>query len=150
MLHVAHALKVFQIVDLPFLWVIGHVVWAGMICLIIARRAHQMRDQLAASESSLRLSHQRLEVLSRQLISTQETERRQLARELHDEIGQVLTAIKINLRHSQREAQSALVSQLDENIGMVDRAIVQVRNLSLSLAATHNWMNWDWWLHCIG
>jgi len=84
-------------------------------------------------DEELRASRQRLELLSRQLITIQETERRHLARELHDEIGQVLTAIKMNLRRSQRTADDTLKQQLDENAGMVDQAIAQVRNLALSL-----------------
>lgn len=36
--------------------------------------------------------------LSRRLMDVQETERRAIARELHDEIGQALTAVKMNLQ----------------------------------------------------
>lgn len=84
-------------------------------------------------EAELALSRRRLKSLSQQLIATQESERRHLARELHDEIGQVLTAIKMSLRRTERVADSSVQNQLRENVEMVDRAIVQVRNLSLSL-----------------
>ncbi len=84
-------------------------------------------------EDELRSSRQRLESLSRQLITTQETERRHLARELHDEIGQVLTAIKMNLRRTHQAADASVQSHLQENIEMVDQAIVDVRNLALRL-----------------
>jgi PAS domain S-box-containing protein len=86
-----------------------------------------------AAVESLRVSHQRLERLSRQLIEIQESERRHLARELHDEIGQVLTAIKMNLRHPQRSADAATQPMLEDNLKMIDQAISQVRNLSISL-----------------
>ncbi|MDB5389108.1 MAG: histidine kinase [Planctomycetaceae bacterium] len=76
---------------------------------------------------------QRLQLLSQQLITTQETERRHLARELHDEIGQVLTAIKMHLRSTQRSEPGSVQSSLDESVSMIDRAIDQVRNLSLKL-----------------
>jgi len=88
-------------------------------------------------DEELRASRQRLEVLSRQLITTQEAERRHLARELHDEIGQVLTAIKINLHRTQQAADSGLQQHLEENVSMVEQAIGQVRNLSLSLRPPH-------------
>lgn len=49
------------------------------------------RDQAALAES-----RDRLEFLTRQLITTQEAERQKLVRELHDEIGQDLTAMRIS------------------------------------------------------
>lgn len=84
-------------------------------------------------DEELRVSRQRLEVLSRQLITTQETERRHLARELHDEIGQILTAIKINLSRTQKNADPDLQSSLEDHVALVEQAIGQVRDLSLSL-----------------
>ena len=84
-------------------------------------------------DEELRESRQRLESLSRQLITTQEIERRHLARELHDEIGQILTAIKIRLRRSQQLADASLQSNLKEVVEIVDQAIGQVRNLALKL-----------------
>ena len=46
------------------------------------------------AEGKLKESRQRLQVLSRRLVEVQETERRHLARELHDEIGQALTVAR--------------------------------------------------------
>jgi PAS domain S-box-containing protein len=71
---------------------------------------------------------------SRQLIRAQEAERQSIARELHDQIGQLMTAIRINLEtilnSSTREESNALI---DEGITLVDEAIHQVRNLSFEL-----------------
>ena len=84
-------------------------------------------------ENELLTSRQRLEALSRQLIVAQEAERRHLARELHDEIGQVLTAIKMSLRRTEQNVAPAVKTSLEENVKIVERAIEQIRNLSLSL-----------------
>jgi signal transduction histidine kinase len=66
--------------------------------------------------------------------TVREEESSRIARELHDEIGQELTAIKIHLQSLQRRADaSAIAAELSESIGMSDRAIAQVRNLSLDL-----------------
>jgi two-component system sensor histidine kinase UhpB len=49
------------------------------------------------AEDALRRSAAELQALSRQLVELQESERRQLSRELHDRVGQNLTALRINL-----------------------------------------------------
>jgi signal transduction histidine kinase len=68
------------------------------------------------------------------LVDAQEAERRHIARELHDEIGQTLTAVKINLQAMQRSADaSTLASRLEESMGIIEQAIQQVRTLSLDL-----------------
>jgi PAS domain S-box-containing protein len=77
---------------------------------------------------------QRLQVLARQLIEVQETERRTLAHELHDEIGQALTALIINLQAAQRNPLSAqLALPLAESIEIVQQTLQQIRNISLDL-----------------
>ena len=45
-----------------------------------------------------REARERLQALSRQLVDVQETERREVARELHDQIGQMLTGLRMTLR----------------------------------------------------
>jgi signal transduction histidine kinase len=75
-----------------------------------------------------------LQTFPRRLIEVQEAERRRVARELHDEIGQALTAIKLNLQAVEQSADtSPLVPQLNESVGLVDRALQEVRELSFDL-----------------
>jgi PAS domain S-box-containing protein len=79
-------------------------------------------------------AEEKLRALSHRLLSAQEEERRRIARELHDQIGQVLTAVKLNLESVAR--QTTLGGALDlvpTAIGTVDQAIGQVRSLSLDL-----------------
>jgi PAS domain S-box-containing protein len=78
-------------------------------------------------------SRQLLEVLSRRLLEAQETERRHLAHELHDEIGQVLTVVNLNLESLRARVDRAAWPRLDESVEVVNRAIEQVRDLSLDL-----------------
>ena len=52
----------------------------------------------------LRASHERMQTLSRRLVEVQESERRVVARELHDEASQALAALTIDLNLLQREA----------------------------------------------
>jgi signal transduction histidine kinase len=82
----------------------------------------------------VRRSRVELENLSRQLLEAQESERRRIARELHDEIGQALTAVKINLQGiNESTGSEPCGSQVQESIGIVDRVLAQVRNISLDL-----------------
>lgn len=93
-----------------------------------------MAIQNAALFDEVHAGRERLQVLSRQLIATQETERRHLARELHDEIGQALTGIKLHLKALQHPDQVQVRSSLvQETIAVVDQTVNQVRNLALDL-----------------
>ncbi len=100
----------------------------------------RLADHAAIAIANARLYRQlqetgeRLHALSRQLMGAQEAERRRLARELHDELGQALTAVKLNLQSLPGPGASAGAGgRLDEAMGLVDRALSQVRDLSLDL-----------------
>jgi signal transduction histidine kinase len=76
----------------------------------------------------------RLQTVSSHLLEVQEAERRHLARELHDEIGQALTAVKINLQMLRRlPDMSAADGRLVDSLGMLDRILEGVRQISLDL-----------------
>lgn len=86
------------------------------------------------AEQELQENSQQLEILSRRLLAAQETERRHIARELHDEIGQLLTVIKLDLQTVLRQpGTSALAPALKEGMESVDRVVTRVRDLSLDL-----------------
>lgn len=86
------------------------------------------------AELALRETHERLKALSQQLMEIQETERRQLARDLHDEIGQALTVVKMNLQTMQRlNDTSAIAIPLKDSSDVIDQTLHHVRSLSLDL-----------------
>jgi PAS domain S-box-containing protein len=85
------------------------------------------------AEEAARDSSERLQILSHRLVRVQEEERRHLARELHDEIGQILTAVFYNLQALKGSCGMAVLPGLDDTVAIVDRAIQQVRSLSLDL-----------------
>jgi PAS domain S-box-containing protein len=79
-------------------------------------------------------SQEALQIYSRRLIEAQEAERQSLARELHDEIGQVLTAVRINLQTVQSSCRSdASLPHVEESIVIVDEALGRIRDISLEL-----------------
>lgn len=86
-----------------------------------------------ATEAMLRQSEVQLRALSRRVLEVQEAERRLVAIELHDQLGQSLTAIKINLQANAHLQDQEVSEQTSENIRIVDDALQQVRSLALSL-----------------
>ena len=107
------------------------------------REATERRDRRVA-ESELRESENRyrgamqeanlrLQSLSSRMLEVQESERRHIARELHDEIGQALTAVKLHLQSAMRRCGPEARQPLEECVLITDQALDQVRNLSLNL-----------------
>ena len=82
-----------------------------------------------------RRGEETLRTLSRRLLSAQEEERRRVARELHDEVGQVLTAVKIQLQSLLRGTGSAAppAARLQAAVDSVDQAIGGLRVLAFEL-----------------
>jgi PAS domain S-box-containing protein len=86
------------------------------------------------AEGRLKESSERLQALSRRLVEVQETERRRLARELHDEIGQALTVAELDLQAMlQSPGTDVLAPRLKESLQAVERVQEQVHDLALSL-----------------
>ena len=75
-----------------------------------------------------------MRILSGRLVTAQEEERGRIARELHDEIGQILTVVKINLESLHDPARDAGdAASVDACVQNVDRAIQQARTLAHDL-----------------
>jgi PAS domain S-box-containing protein len=86
----------------------------------------------ARLHEAVRTGRERLRALSRRLVEIQEEERRHLARELHDEIGQLLTGLKLTLEISARP-RAGEPDGLGQARDLVDDLIARVRDLSLDL-----------------
>lgn len=83
--------------------------------------------------AEVRAGRERLQALSHRLLQVQEVERQHIARELHDEIGQLLTALKLTLDTMDRmPAESAAVRAHDAQ-QLVNDLVTRVRDLSLDL-----------------
>jgi len=94
------------------------------------------RKELGGSEARYRM-------LSRRLLDLQEAERRSVARDLHDHLGQILTGIKISLHAMGRgrrrrmptpgTASARAEAARTDALAMIDDAIQEVRNLTSAL-----------------
>ncbi|HWY57953.1 MAG TPA: ATP-binding protein [Terriglobales bacterium] len=96
------------------------------------RRAEEkLRRNQAELESLVEQRTAALRQLSSRLLSLQDSERRRIARELHDSLGQYLVALKLNVDILQRfPARTELWSQSEE---LMERCIAEVRTLSYLL-----------------
>ena len=85
------------------------------------------------AETRLQNTTRQLKALSRRVLQAQEQERRRIAIELHDELGQSLTAIKINLQLGERFKGQVPTDLNLESIRIVEDALQQVRSLATAL-----------------
>lgn len=91
-------------------------------------RADQQRFIAEEAEGQMRL-------LSQQLVATQEEERKKLSRELHDHVGQMLTALRMELGRVDRlrSGDEAVARAVGECRQLVDNIVRTVRDLALGL-----------------
>jgi PAS domain S-box-containing protein len=109
----------------------AHARYGGRDCRLLLVRdlsePERMRDALARG-------NRELQAMAARLFSAQEDERRAISRELHDDIGQAITAIKLSVHAAAAEADPER-RQLDlDGIGQVaDATLEKLRNLSMLL-----------------
>lgn len=86
-----------------------------------------------AVEEALHRNRERLRVLSRRLVEVQEDERRALARELHDRVGQNLAALNLNLNILRSQFSEEFLknvgSRLDDSVALVKQILTITRNV---------------------
>ena len=123
----------------------GHIL--GIVCIAHDYREHKRTDEM------LKHSELKLRFLSSQVLANQEQERKRVAMELHDGIGQSLTAIKFCVESSiegrGKGEKSTGLSSLEQVVPMIQGTIEEVRKIAmdlrpsslddLGLAATITW-----------
>jgi len=127
----------------------GKPIKVLVACLDITEQRH--------SESALRQAAQDLHGLTRRLVQAEEAERRRLARELHDRVGQSLSALNINLDIISRDSQAlppALRQRLEDSLGLVDGTLQSIESVmadlrpplldEYGLAAALGWHSEEW------
>jgi signal transduction histidine kinase len=89
--------------------------------------------ELREAEQAMREYAGRLQTLSRRLLEVQEEERRHLARELHDEVGQMLTGLRLILKPTADLTANAANAEVEKARALVDDLLETVRQLSFDL-----------------
>jgi signal transduction histidine kinase len=103
-------------------------------------------------EESLVLQREQLRALAEHLQWVREEDRKRVARDLHDQIGQILTAIKMDMTWMTRhlpESEGAVLARLKESIQLINNGVKAVRTIcsglrpgvldDLGLAAAIEW-----------
>jgi signal transduction histidine kinase len=99
----------------------------------LASSFNEMALKVAERDAALRHSHEQLRLLSRRVLSIQEEERIRIARDVHDELGQALTAMKIDIQQladredQAREPLRAIARSIDEVVELVRRIASDLR-----------------------
>ncbi len=114
--------------DSPRAFIEEHIQVAKEIAdsLAVAIQNAQLFEQVQAGREQMQL-------LSRRLVVSQEVERHAIARELHDEIGQLLTGLKLTLEGTRHLPADKYQERLNEAQGLINELMTRVRGLSLDL-----------------
>jgi signal transduction histidine kinase len=96
-------------------------------------RVMERTAALQQKMAEVRAGQARLRALSQRLVEVQEAERRHLARELHDEVGQILTGLKLRLELCRRLPPEEAARTLAEAQAGVNELMQRVREMSLNL-----------------
>lgn len=96
---------------------------------VLEGRSEQQHGRTQQAEEDLRR-------LTNQLVRTQEEERKHLSRELHDELGQMLTALRMEIGRAERAqaiGSPAFTATVSESKQLIDRMMRMVRDLAMGL-----------------
>jgi signal transduction histidine kinase len=121
----------------PYLGAIHYPVWVVLIASQIARTYRLRGDERNQALRALEESREQLQQLTAGLLLAREEERTAVAREIHDVLGQTLTALKMDVSwigaRSPVDAPPALRQKLTAMAGLIDDTIGTVRRIATSL-----------------
>jgi signal transduction histidine kinase len=106
---------------------------------LLEQRVAERTQQLEASNAQLRASRRQLRALSSQVLTAIEDERARIAHEVHDELGQSLTGLKMDIAWTKRKmdksqmAQAEHAGRLAEALKAIDGIIKTVRRIATEL-----------------
>jgi signal transduction histidine kinase len=118
--------------------VIG-VLLAGLVARLSVRHAENLETRASDHFAQVEQAKQELQQLSARLLEIEEEGRRKLSRELHDEIGQTLALLQIEISHAQAALNGPtanLKSRLERARELAERTVQTIRNITGMLRPT--------------
>lgn len=120
---------------------LNFVITTGILLYLVLRRAYGgWRKSEEERIAAVRMAQERFRCLSSRIQTLREEERTRISREIHDELGQLLTGIKLRLRlvenhigNRDDRSLNPLIDDLVEAAGMVDETIESVRRIASGL-----------------
>lgn len=109
------------------------IVYEGKIAKLVL--ASDETEKIAAEEN-LKKSHEDLRQLATHLEDIRESERTYMAREIHDELGQQLTGLKMDISWLNRKIKSSdeeVQQKLKDTIQLIDKTVITVRRIATQL-----------------
>lgn len=106
------------------------------LAIFVTFRIYRLERISAAEHKRVEAAEAELRKLSQQLVSSQEQERRSLSRELHDHVGQMMTALRFGLSDLEENCpkpSEAFTAALRNSRTMLEQTIEAIRGLAMGL-----------------
>jgi signal transduction histidine kinase len=112
------------------------VLITGILAAFTTVRVARLENASAAEHLRVENAEIELRRLSKQLVESQEQERRALSRELHDDVGQMLTALRLGLSDLERECGTPterFAETMRNSRAMLEQTMEAIRDLAMGL-----------------
>jgi signal transduction histidine kinase len=114
--------------------------YSAVVASKLEEKVRDLEREIAerrSAEETVGRQHEELRALSARLAAAEEQERRRIARELHDQVGQNLTALGISLSILRAQLPAAgagsLLTRIDDSLKLLEETTVRVRELMTEL-----------------
>jgi signal transduction histidine kinase len=107
-----------------------------VVALVSVRRIHLLERRNEMQHRRTEQAEQEMRRLSQQLVHAQEDERRSISRELHDEVGQMLTGLRMELKAISKlygASPSEFQARIEQGRRVVEQTLQSVRDLAMGL-----------------
>jgi two-component system sensor histidine kinase UhpB len=108
----------------------------GLRATVPGHAAREIKELTAGFNTMLERLEEERKAAGRAVVRAQEQERTQIAQDLHDEVNQALTAIKLRLMATVHDAPASIASELREVRQLVDRAMDELLQIARALRPT--------------